>query len=346
MTERMQWVDAMRGFSMIVVVLGHVLLSMGIGGYSSFLSSVLLTFRMPLFFFVSGFFSYRLITWWNRERIADILKRKIQAQIICTIIFVSVYQYVIGRIDWLFTGFGGYWFTIVLFQMYLIYLLLSLTSRLISRNIVIPSMVLLSVLFVALLVMFRGSSWAWNFFSWENLTKYMQFFTIGIICSKYREKLFKLLREPLFSTIVIVGWIICMLLWYNDTFKITVPYLYSFIHDVAVRYFALFTVILCFYRASDYLSSNSVQSKTLRLIGQRTLDIYMIHYFFLPSLSFMEQFLTDGNMLVVQLLISTIITTIIVFMSLLVSTILRESPILSSWLFGTKNKQISLSQHY
>jgi len=93
---RLQWIDAMRGFSMLIVVIGHVLLSMGIGGYDSFLSSVLLTFRMPLFFFVSGFFSFRAIEWWNRKRIGDILKRKFQAQILCTVVFLSVYQYVIS----------------------------------------------------------------------------------------------------------------------------------------------------------------------------------------------------------------------------------------------------------
>jgi len=95
-TDRMQWVDAMRGFSMTIVVLGHVLLSMGVGGYSSFLSSVLLTFRMPLFFFVSGYFSYRLVGWWTKNRILDILRRKIQAQIIGTFVFMSVYQVVNG----------------------------------------------------------------------------------------------------------------------------------------------------------------------------------------------------------------------------------------------------------
>lgn len=93
---RLQWVDAMRGFSMLIVVFGHVLLPMGIGGYNSFISSVLLTFRMPLFFFVSGFFSFRAIEWWNRKRIGDILKRKLQAQIFCTIAFLSVYQYIMS----------------------------------------------------------------------------------------------------------------------------------------------------------------------------------------------------------------------------------------------------------
>lgn len=91
---RIRWVDSMRGFSMLIVVIGHVLLSMGVGGYNTFLSSILLTFRMPLFFFVSGYFSYRAVSWWNKHRAGDILKRKCQAQIFCTILFISVYQYV------------------------------------------------------------------------------------------------------------------------------------------------------------------------------------------------------------------------------------------------------------
>lgn len=53
--------DALRGFSMVLVVMGHVLLSMNLGGYDTLLSSALLTFRMPLFFFVSGFFAYRSV---------------------------------------------------------------------------------------------------------------------------------------------------------------------------------------------------------------------------------------------------------------------------------------------
>lgn len=100
--SRLQWVDSIRGFSMLIVVLGHVLISMGIGGYASFLGSILLTFRMPLFFFVSGFFSYRVILWWNKNRITDILKRKVKAQILCTLAFLSVFQYVTqggGRSD-------------------------------------------------------------------------------------------------------------------------------------------------------------------------------------------------------------------------------------------------------
>ncbi|MCH5175649.1 MAG: acyltransferase family protein [Prevotellaceae bacterium] len=94
----MGWIDAMRGFSMCVVVLGHVLLSMQIGGYNSFIGSIFLTFRMPLFFFVSGFFSYKASSWWSKKRVGNMLKRKIQAQILCTLLFASLFQLINGGV--------------------------------------------------------------------------------------------------------------------------------------------------------------------------------------------------------------------------------------------------------
>lgn len=339
--DRMQWVDAMRGFSMIIVVLGHVLLSMGLGGYDSFLSSVLLTFRMPLFFFVSGFFSYRVISWWNRKRINDILKRKVQAQILCTLAFLFVYQIVTGGGISLRHGFGGYWFTIVLFQMYVIYLTLSVLSRFLRFNIVIPVMLLISAMFVGIIAFNRGSSWIWEFLCWENLTKYFQFFTVGIVCSKYRDKFFKLLCNNTFITVMIIGWVISMLLWYNDSFRLSQPFLYSIVHDIFVRYFALMTVVIVFYSNSSVLSGNSSTSRLLRFIGRRTLDIYMIHYFLIPNLGFMKAWLENGNMVIIQFAISALVTAVIVLICLMLSSIIRKSSTLESWLFGVRQRKLA-----
>ncbi len=333
----------MRGFSMIIVVLGHVLLSMGIGGYSSFLSSVLLTFRMPLFFFVSGFFSYRLINWWTRSRVFDILKRKVQAQVLYTIIFMSVYQIVTsgwGGVNF-YNGFGGYWFTIVLFQMYLIYLSLSLISRIIHRDIVIPCLLIISTLGIVTLAVYDRSSWIWNFLCLENLAKYMQFFSAGIIFSKYRERLFRVLGNNLFITIMVIGWIVCMLLWYNVDFQNARPLLYSFIHDIAVRYFALMTVVVMFFSSRDTFVKNTQYSRVLQFIGQRTLDIYMIHYFLIPELSFMSGWMQNGNMIVLQMVTGLIISLVIIAICLLISSILRKSKYLESLLFGVKQRKIA-----
>lgn len=52
---RINYIDALRGFTMILVVVGHVIgRSLGLGGYDSVISSIILTFRMPMFFFISG----------------------------------------------------------------------------------------------------------------------------------------------------------------------------------------------------------------------------------------------------------------------------------------------------
>lgn len=339
--ERMQWVDAMRGFSMIVVVLGHVLLSMGIGGYDSFLSTIFLTFRMPLFFFVSGYFSYRLLNWWTKDRLKDILKRKFQAQILCTVLFLAVYQTVkSGGVNFSH-GFGGYWFTIVLFQMYLIYLLASYVSRLFKRDIVVPILIIISLFGILLLVRYNRSAWIWEFLCWENLSKYMQFFTLGIICSKYRIQFMRLLQNNIFITTAIIGWIICMILWYDKDFQNYSFYAYSFVHDILVRYFALASIVVLFFSNKTYFDGSSKLSKSLCFIGRRTLDIYMIHYFLLPDLGFMKHWIEGNSMLVIQLCFALSLTMVIVGLSITISSILRKSTTIECWLFGVKKKVVA-----
>ena len=56
---RMEWLDAMRGFTMILVVAYHVsIFSLGQNITQSTALSFFVMFRMPIFFFVSGFLAY------------------------------------------------------------------------------------------------------------------------------------------------------------------------------------------------------------------------------------------------------------------------------------------------
>lgn len=333
--ERMQWVDCMRGFSMLLVVLAHVMFDMGIGWHNTFLSSLLITFRMPLFFFVSGFFSHKALEQWNPGRIKGIMKRKCQAQIIGTLVFMLIFNYTFNR-GWEIYGFGGYWFTIVLFQMYCLYILFTLISHKTGRDIVIPAMVMVSATLLAIFTIFlKDERW---FLNWENLMKYIQFFTAGIICSKYREKLFLVLSTNLFATIVITAFIIGMMLYYNVALCHDYPSIYAFTHDIAVRWFGLAIVVMFFYRKRELFSSDNRLVRALRFIGRRTLDIYFIHYFFVPNLSFLQPWLAPDKMLVVQLAIVSVVTILIVALSLLTSSILRQSDTLASYLFGEKQK--------
>jgi peptidoglycan/LPS O-acetylase OafA/YrhL len=52
-TKRIEYIDAMRGFTMILVVFSHIE-GMLFKDYYSFVNQVFMSFRMPLFFFISG----------------------------------------------------------------------------------------------------------------------------------------------------------------------------------------------------------------------------------------------------------------------------------------------------
>jgi fucose 4-O-acetylase-like acetyltransferase len=72
------------------------------------------------------------------------------------------------------------------------------------------------------------------------------------------------------------------------------------------------------------------------LIGRRTLDIYLIHYFVLPyNLIQLDVWLQyHHNTLFVPM--ALILALWVVIISLLISSILRVSPLLAKYLFGIK----------
>ena len=83
MKQRLEWLDAMRGFTMILVVAYHV-------AQSGFMESekisaslpFLVLFRMPLFFFVSGFLAYKEKWLWTPQNFASLTWKKIKPNLI------------------------------------------------------------------------------------------------------------------------------------------------------------------------------------------------------------------------------------------------------------------------
>lgn len=80
--------------------------------------------------------------------------------------------------------------------------------------------------------------------------------------------------------------------------------------------------------------------KALQYIGKRTLDIYLIHWFLLPYLPQIGELLSASskiyNNVVLELVIGGGFSLIVIAVCLVVSNILRTSPILAKYLFGAK----------
>ena len=137
--QRLEWLDALRGFTMILVVAYHICL-MGFKENARFSPSMtfLVLFRMPLFFFISGFLAYKADFNWTRGRLGMMIWKKFKIQVIPTVVFMIAAAVVLkpkfwpGIEDMLSSPTkGGYWFTWTLLIMFIIYYLFDyITTRL------------------------------------------------------------------------------------------------------------------------------------------------------------------------------------------------------------------------
>ena len=127
--QRLEWLDAMRGFTMILVVAYHVgQMCFGMNLKTSTSMPLIVLFRMPLFFLVSGFLAWKADMIWTRRRLGTMIWKKFKIQVIPTIVFLTVFLVV--RAKHFFPALqralasptkDGYWFTWALLIMFVIY---------------------------------------------------------------------------------------------------------------------------------------------------------------------------------------------------------------------------------
>ena len=122
--HRIEYIDALRGFTMILVVFAHVEMTSFGFVTPTFINSLFMSFRMPLFFFISGFIGYKASTQWNWSTWWAMSKKKLLIQLIPTFIFGVLYAYAYFQSDFhtfiTHNGKLGYWFTIALLEIFLI----------------------------------------------------------------------------------------------------------------------------------------------------------------------------------------------------------------------------------
>ena len=235
---------------------------------------------------------------------------------------------------------GGYWFTIVLFEMLSIYFVVALINSYIKREaLLIMSLIIISLLGILYIQFGKNNGVFHSLLSLNNCGKYFQFFTLGVICRKYNTQFLNLLDSNVFKTIIMVAFVSLFMLMYNEWLLDQPSICYSLIRDEAVRYVGLISLFIFFYRKREYFDKEGKIQKIFTFVGRRTLDIYLLHWFFLPTLKEVSSFLIQGKMLVIQLILIMSIAIIIVAFSLLISEFLRSSSYLSYICFGVKNSK-------
>lgn len=340
MTKRIEFIDALRGFTMILVVFFHV----GVGcwhidGLGVSFHDFFLQFRMPMFFFISGFVMYKANVKWNASYILQFLRRKFPVQIVSTLIFFTLFVYInkMNYVDTLFlTKKGGYWFTYTLFEYYIIYALLRFIFRKHEDLIVLFSGLFFYIITWDPLYRIIPLSPAVKSFLGIPQWTFFFFFCLGTLTKKHYTKITSLLDGKWIMTIAI------LIYFMFNVFKEDLQ-----IKGVVFNILVSCTGIIClfqFFRKYELAFRKEKKiGYALQYIGKRTLDIYLIHFFLIPKgLSFIHVF-TEHPMPVIEATVSLLISLVIIAFSLIIGNIIRLSPIFSHYLFGTKKESIELS---
>lgn len=352
---RIQYIDALRGFTMILVVFAHVeTFSFFNFSYETFLGKFFQSFRMPLFFFISGFIAFSANREWTGNVVRELTKKKMLVQIIPALFFGLLYTYACLNSD--FNGFisdptkKGYWFTFVLLEMFLLYYALSWGGKVLGKRFRMSTSWLTDVsLIVSAGVLFILKlpfkqipvlDIIGNYTSCHYTFNYFIFFVFGVLVRKYaawfenilNNRFFSAFAVIMFASVFYIGFQVGNAVNQTDVFwKVTMTLI-----ETIAAFFGIFVVYSYFKKYSSAFDYSSRLGKALQFIGRRTLDIYLLHYFFLPKLPEVGSFLISSSNLIIELFVGFGLSLMIIAVCLCISNVIRISPFLGKYLFGAK----------
>lgn len=344
--KRLEWLDALRGFTMILVVMYHVFTT-GFSGNVQKGTAItfMMLFRMPTFFFISGFLAYKASAVWTGQYLGQMLWKKVKVQLIPTIVFLTAFLMLMHRKFWpaleaalASPTKAGYWFCWGLLQMFVIYYLISyVLERLRVRSVWPWLVVWLAALGVyATLYMPSWFHWHkgafWQYSSLVRTAEYFQFFIFGTLAHRYWKPLCRLMDSRWFFPVLMAVTFYCTVENYHwHHFRRQWANL-----PRTIDIYALVMLLLMFFRYyAEWFTKERWVGRSLQYIGVRTLDVYLIHFFFLPHLPMIGAWLKGaGRNFVLETSITMAMSLLVIGFALLTSNILRVSPFLKKWLFG------------
>jgi len=351
--ERLQWLDAMRGLTMILVVAYHVAqMSFGINEKTSSSLPFLVLFRMPLFFFVSGFLAYKADFQWTWPNALRLTWKKVKIQVLPAVVFLCAFIVLRRPEFWGAMEYAlksptkmGYWFTWVLLHMFIIYYLACMVQHWLNGKWLNGkwSNIVIWVLFVLNLVAYEslylpGVTYHKDlFFRYSSLVKtlnFLPFFLFGNLAHRYWGEVQKVADSswffPLLTFLAFVAcadffrWHMCKMEWVNLPRTLAM--------------FSLLTLVVMFFRHYDaWFISDRPVGRALQYIGVRTLDVYLLHYILLPRLPQVGTWFNQNQPnFVLEIVASASVALVVIAFCLLVSQVLRVSPLFRQYLFGRK----------
>ncbi|MCC8175870.1 MAG: acyltransferase family protein [Bacteroidales bacterium] len=364
---RLTYFDVIKGIAIFMVVMGHVLTMCVRDIDAAVLFKMIKNIHMPLFFFISGFFTYK-VTAEGRPFALPRLGQRAQQLLIPFIVVSALWIWYFPHsglqspIESTFHGLysdvwkNGYWFTLVLFEIFLIYWVTAKAygayradkpHKALSGEIVIAVVIWVALCAIQLLVPGEATRWA----SWEFVAAYYPVFMLGIFARKYRDWFLPWVQRGTTMTVAIIcGAVLIYLLMYPWEFPFMawwgIPLVIPPLLHAALVPIAFGTVIPWTQTGASPQQEGSRPAPTWCqrywiLLGKESLAIYLLHYFFLFPLTSLQEPLRALSLgFTPTFVVASVVAFIVIALVLGVNYIIQKSPQLALLLTGKPLKRL------
>lgn len=283
-------IDALRGFAIILVVVGHIIQTSFLDYDENHFFRIIYSFHMPLFMFISGYVAYLSVNF--SAPITNIFKKFIQLGIpflswyfIFDVLFRRAYgnisiidsaKQLILNIDM------GFWF---LWALFLCFVVLNLSSYLFRIMLFTRKYIDIVYYTFLVLVLFNINV---QIFGVPFLKNYFIYFIIGYLLKKYLPELSRLKEYS--KEIALTIFIVLLVGWFRGQIPLPISLLDINIisqesQTLVYNLIIAFSGILVTYFMIEKAIENILAQKILTYIGKYTLEIYIMHLYAISFLS-------------------------------------------------------------
>lgn len=323
MKQRIAYIDALKGFIIILVVLAHVIAwsYTDLDGFQSdiamsWLFQLIYAFHMPLFFFVSGMLAYRSLA---HSTLTDIVRKRTM-QLLLPYIAATLFVTFILRQEM------NYWFLIALYSMHLV-------TGLSIRFHVHP-LILWAVIYGASMAFPQINDIPYLFI--PSFKMHYLSFLLGFYLSKHPVWLERMQRNC--YPYMLIAFLAVFALPF--AFPVIDKYLQLGGVNVMFRFLRSTPMVLFFLFWFKENAEFVCKGRWLPYVGTQTLIIYIVHVFFkftVPKWGDMLALQMSCPSLM-QILYATVITVLLVAISLICGRIIERDCVLSSFFLGKYKK--------
>ncbi len=334
---------------MILVVYHHVvyyLLSNGAEEVTRF-DSIIMSFRMPLFFFISGLMACRLSVdaSWLREKCRRRLLEQFLPTVVVGVLYVLFIHHDLRNL--LFdSAREGYWFTITLFEVFVCYAVVSYVLDRLRLSALSKALVFVGIMFLMCLSFvlsvasspFAASAFS-RVFGLYQFVKFLPLFLLGVLAKMYFPKFLAIVGNNLVASLALSLFVVlCVLRQVHPD----MPFV-----GAAQSLQAILGIVLVykvFFSYQDFFRADRKVGRCLSYVGKHTLPIYLLHFFFVSGLTGLRS--TNLPSLIsdswsFEIIFVLLCSLVIVGATLLVDKFLGAFPLLHAIMLGWKTRKSS-----